>query len=121
VFEGAALLPLQQIPPFVGAVLPLAAQLPPLVRNLTASLPPLISSFKVLNYVTNEVAYNGGRGNPGFLYWLSWFAHNVDSFQAGGDAHGSVWRSLLLVTCAQLKGSAVGPLLTTLLGTTFGC
>jgi phospholipid/cholesterol/gamma-HCH transport system substrate-binding protein len=81
----------------------------------------LISSFKVLNYVTNEVAYNGGGANPGFLYWLSWFAHNADSFLSTSDAHGAAWRGVLLVSCAQLKGTAIGPLLTTLLGTTFGC
>jgi phospholipid/cholesterol/gamma-HCH transport system substrate-binding protein len=75
----------------------------------------------VLNYVTNELAYNPGGKNPGFLYWIAWFAHNNDSFQSTSDANGPVWRSTLLVTCAGLKSSAIGPLLSTLLGTTFGC
>ena len=61
-FEGAALLPLRQIPPFVRAVLPLAGPLPPIQRNLSA-VPPLISSFKVLDYATNELTYNPGDRN----------------------------------------------------------
>jgi phospholipid/cholesterol/gamma-HCH transport system substrate-binding protein len=120
-FQGAALLPLKEIPPFVSAVLPLAGQLPALARDLTVAIPSLSASFKVLNYVTNELAYNAGGKNPGFLYWISWFAHNVDSFQSTSDANGPVWRSTLLLTCAGLKSSAIGPLLTTLLGTTLGC
>lgn len=120
-FEGAALIPLNQIPPFIKAVEPLAAQLPTVATRLNTVVPPLIASFKVLTYTTNELAYNGGGGNPGFLYWLSWFAHNANSMLSNADAHGVAWRGLILVSCASLKGSIVGPLLETLLGTTFGC
>jgi phospholipid/cholesterol/gamma-HCH transport system substrate-binding protein len=120
-FEGAALLPLKQIPPFVKAVLPLAGQLPPLAHDLTAALPPLITSFKLLAYTTNELAYNPGGKNPGFLYWTSWFAHNSDSFLSTADAHGPVWRGIVIVACGGLKGSPVGPLFQLMLGTSFGC
>jgi phospholipid/cholesterol/gamma-HCH transport system substrate-binding protein len=120
-FEGAALIPLAQIPPFVNAVLPLASQLPGVTGNLNTEVPQLISSFKVLSYTSNELAYNGGGGNPGFLYWLSWFAHNINSMLSVADAHGVAWRGLIVVSCGSLKGSVVGPLLETLLGTTFGC
>ena len=120
-FSAAALLPLDKIPPFVNAVVPLASQLPPITSNLKASLPPLTASFKVLNYVTNELAYNPGGKNQGFLYWLAWFAHNLNSFVSTSDANGSVWRGLLIVSCGSLKATAAGPLLETLLGTTFGC
>ena len=120
-FEGAALLPLQQIPPFVNAVIPLASQLPSLEQSLRQVVPPLINSFKVLAYVTNEVAYNAGGKNPGFLYWLSWFAHNADSFISQSDANGPAWRTVLLATCPGLKSFFFGPLIETLLGTSFGC
>jgi len=120
-FSAAGLLPLDKIPAFVNAVIPLAKQLPPVASNLKASIPPLTQSFKVLNYVTNELAYNPGGKNQGFLYWLAWFAHNLNSFQSVADANGSAWRGFLVESCGALKGSAVGPLLTTLLGTTFGC
>ena len=120
-FESAALLPLNQIPPFINAVLPLARQLPGLESNLAKVTPALSDSFKVLAYVTNETAYNGGGRNPGFLYWLAWFAHNANSFISNSDANGPVWRSLTLTTCAGLKNLPFGPLLQVLLGTNFGC
>jgi phospholipid/cholesterol/gamma-HCH transport system substrate-binding protein len=120
-FEGAALLPLKEVPPFVKAVVPLARQLPSLAADLNAAIPALIKSFKVLAYTTNELAYNPGGGNPGFLYWISWFAHNADSFIGNSDANGPAWRALVLVTCSGLKTFSFGPLVEALLGTTFGC
>jgi phospholipid/cholesterol/gamma-HCH transport system substrate-binding protein len=124
VFEGAALLPLNKIPPFVNAVLPLANQLPGIQNNLTLETPALLSSFKVLGAVTNEIAYVPGHGNPGFLYWLAWFAHNSDSFLSTWDANGGGWRGLLSVSCSDLGGT-LGALLTGLLGsnlsTLLGC
>ncbi len=118
---AAALVPLSQIKPFVGAVIPLATQLPGLRSNLQQAVPPLISSFKVLAYVTNELSYNSGGKNPGFLYWLAWFAHNADSFLSSSDANGPVWRTVILATCPGLKSFSFGPLIETLLGTNFGC
>jgi phospholipid/cholesterol/gamma-HCH transport system substrate-binding protein len=120
-FQGAALLPLSEIPPFVKAVLPLAGELGPLTSDLKQAVPPLIDSFKVLAYVTNETAYNPGGKNPGFLYWISWFAHDADSFISNGDANGPVWRALVLASCEGLRSFAFGPLIESLLGTNFGC
>ncbi len=115
-FQGAALLPLNQIPAFVSAVSPLAKQLTPLSKELNKAVPALIKSFKVLAYVTNEVAYNPGGSNPGFLYWISWFAHNSDSFISNSDANGPVWRTLALTNCQGLKSFSFGPLVQLLLG-----
>jgi phospholipid/cholesterol/gamma-HCH transport system substrate-binding protein len=120
-FRGAALLPLGQIAPFEQAALPLARRLPPLAANLKIEVPDLIDAFKVLAYSVNELAYNPGGKNPGFLYWLAWFAHNSDSFISSSDANGPVWRTLLVGSCASLKSLVVGPVLEQLLGTKFGC
>lgn len=120
-FQGAALLPLQEIPPFVKAVLPLADQLPRLTSGLKQAVPALIDSFKVIAYVANETAYNPGGKNPGFLYWLSWFVHNADSFISSSDANGPVWRALILTSCSSLRTFSFGGVIQTLLGTTFGC
>jgi phospholipid/cholesterol/gamma-HCH transport system substrate-binding protein len=120
-FQGAALLPLKEVPPFVKAVLPLAEQLPPLTADLNKEVPALIKAFKVLAYTTNEIAYDPGGKNPGFLYWLAWFAHNADSFIGNGDANGTAWRAVLLLSCKTFHGSPIGPLLGSLLGTSFGC
>lgn len=121
VVKGAAVLPLNQIPAFESAVLPLATQLTSISTGLTKAIPPLTDSFKVLNYVTNELAYNPGGNNPGFLYWLAWFVHNANSFLSTSDANGPVWRTLLLTDCASFKSFSFGPLLSALLGTTLGC
>jgi phospholipid/cholesterol/gamma-HCH transport system substrate-binding protein len=120
-FQAAALLPLNEIPSFVNAVTPLAAQLSPLAHALRKAIPALIKSFKVLAYVTNETAYDAGGRNPGFLYWIAWFAHNADSFISNSDANGPAWRVLVLSSCKSLKALPVGPLLQTALGTNFGC
>ncbi len=119
--QGAALLPLHQIQPFVKASLPVARLLPPLAANLKPEIPELIDSFKVLAYSTNELAYNPGHGNSGFLYWLAWFAHNSDSFISTSDANGPVWRSLFVTSCQSLKDLPSGPILETVLGTKFNC
>ena len=95
--------------------------LPPLAADLKQEIPELIDSFKVLAYSTNETAYNPGHGNPGFLYWLSWFAHNSASFISTSDANGPVWRTLALTSCQGLNSFSFGPLVKLLLGTTLGC
>jgi phospholipid/cholesterol/gamma-HCH transport system substrate-binding protein len=124
-FKGAALLPLDKIPAFVNAVIPLAKQLPPVTANLNKEIPPLTSSFKVLGAVTNEIAFTPGNGNPGFLYWLAWFAHNTDSFLSTADANGGGWRGLLTLSCGDVSSGILGSLLTTVLGpnlsTLLGC
>ncbi len=118
-FQGAALLPLNKIPPFVHVVLPLAQQLQPALSNLEQEVPPLSSSFRVLGAVTNEIAYDPGHGNPGFLYWLAWFVHNGDSFLSIHDANGGGWRLLNSLSCSQLQGS-FGTYLEQLFGSNLG-
>jgi phospholipid/cholesterol/gamma-HCH transport system substrate-binding protein len=120
-FQAAALLPLKEIPPFIKVVLPLASQLPALTTNLNQAVPALIKSFKVLAYVVNEIAYDPGGRNPGFLYWLAWFAHDADSFISQSDANGPVWRVLALASCSSLQTFPAGQLLQSLLLTNFGC
>ncbi len=119
--RSAALLPLERIRPFVSAVHPLARRLPTLAANLKVEVPALINSFKVLAYTTNELAYNPGGGNPGFLYWLAWFAHNSNSFISNSDANGPAWRVLLLSSCQGLSTVAAGAQIEQLAGSNFGC
>jgi phospholipid/cholesterol/gamma-HCH transport system substrate-binding protein len=116
-FKGAALLPASQAIPFVNAALPLARLIPSLAHNLEAATPGLLDSFKVLEYVVNEFAYDPGGGNPGFLYWFAWFAHDSNSFLSTEDANGSVWRGMGIVPCTVLDTSPLAPLLRALIGT----
>ncbi len=119
--QGSALLPLSQIRPFVDASLPLSRTLPALSGDLKTEVPDLLASFKVLTYATNETAYSQGSGNPGFLYWLAWLAHNADSFISNSDANGPVWRGLLMATCPRLSAFPEGAILEAVLSTRLGC
>jgi hypothetical protein len=100
---------------------PIAAELPGLTRDLVKEVPALENSFRVVAYVVNEIAYNGGGNNPGFLYWLAWAAHDVDSALSFSDSQGASARGIAGLSCGSLIGSPAGPLLEALLGTTFGC
>ncbi|MGE5617545.1 MAG: MlaD family protein [Candidatus Woesearchaeota archaeon] len=119
--RSAALLPLEEIRPFVSAMRPLARKLPTLAANLRVEVPALIDSFRVLAYTTNELAYHPGGRNQGFLYWLAWFAHNSNSFISNSDANGPAWRLLLLASCRGLSTLPAGPQIEQATGTNFGC
>jgi phospholipid/cholesterol/gamma-HCH transport system substrate-binding protein len=118
--RGAALLPLNEIKRFEDAVTPLTRVLPAVRRELTTTVPELENTFKVLQYVVNETAYSSSS-NPGFLYWLAWFAHNTDSFVGNADANGTAWRTLAITSCTSFQTFSFGPLVQALLGTTLGC
>ncbi len=120
-FEGAALLPLHQIPAFIDATRPLTRDLPAAGRNLRVEVPDTDRAFKVLAYATNEMAYDPGGKNPGFLYWLAWFAHNSASFISTSDANGPVWRSIFITSCRGLNTLPAGRPAEAGVGTTFGC
>jgi len=119
--RSAAVLPLEQIKPFVAVAQPVARALPPLAANLKVEIPALVDSFRVLAYTTNELAYDPGGRNRGFLYWLAWFAHNSASFISDSDANGPAWRLLLLDSCRGLSTLPAGPVIEQLVGTNFGC
>jgi phospholipid/cholesterol/gamma-HCH transport system substrate-binding protein len=92
----------RNIRPFVRAASPLARKLAPTVTTLTPTTPRLTRAFQILTYAANELAYNpdpGGK-NRGFLYWLAWGMHNLNSVISVGDAHGGIARSQLMFTCS---------------------
>jgi phospholipid/cholesterol/gamma-HCH transport system substrate-binding protein len=89
-----------EIRPLVDAAQPLAAKVEPAVNTLFATTPYLSQSFQALEYLVNEIAYNPNQGeNQGFLFWLAWFAHNVNSWVSSGDANGGIGRAAVLATC----------------------
>ena len=121
-FKGGALLPLPELRRFVAAAQPLATSVPPAVADLSAQTPPLTDAFKVLTYVTNELAYNPGNANKGFLYWTAWFAHNANSVFSTSDANGSMVRGLVMGGCSSLaQPGPVGDLLKAITGTASTC
>jgi phospholipid/cholesterol/gamma-HCH transport system substrate-binding protein len=103
--------------PFVAEAQPTLRALAPAAAQLTALTPHLQSIIKVLQYATNELAYNPGDGDPGMLFWLDWAAHNVDSATGNEDAQGSIARTLLLSSCQQATSAEnVGAVLGELIG-----
>jgi phospholipid/cholesterol/gamma-HCH transport system substrate-binding protein len=95
----------EQVRPFVRESLPLGRNLAATTHALRAQTPDLKRSFGVLEYLFNELAYNPPGDNEGFLHWLAWTAHNVNSVFGNEDAHGSVARVAGVASCSSVTGS----------------
>ena len=91
----------KQLRPLVREAQPLARDLAPATTNLSAVTPALTTSFQVLNYIVNTLAYNPEGKDEGYLFWTAWFAHNGMSFLTNDDANGAFWRGLGAFDCNQ--------------------
>ena len=96
-----------RVRPLTREARPLVRDLSPAVRDLSAVTPALTTAFQVLTYATNEIGYNPPGDDEGFVHWLAWFTHNLNSFTSTQDAHGAVWRGLGLFDCTFLAGQQV--------------
>ena len=56
----------------------------------------------MLNEFFNELAYNPGPSKGGFLFFLDWGNHNLNSVVSSADAHGTIGRSLVYFNCEVL-------------------
>ncbi len=93
-----------QIRPFVRAANPTVAALVPAATSLSAASPNLTTTFKVLSTFFNELAYNpGSPTNPGYLFYLAWANHNLNSALSTGDASGPLLRSEFLFAPVSLN------------------
>ena len=77
-------------------------QLEPSLKDFTQASPQLTTGFTVINEFFNELAYNPGPNQGGFLFYLDWANHDLNSVVAQGDAHGAEGQALLYFNCAQL-------------------
>jgi phospholipid/cholesterol/gamma-HCH transport system substrate-binding protein len=88
-----------QIRPFVRDTRPLLET----TKRMSKSIAPTVRDFGLslgsLNYGFNELAYNPGQQRPGFLFYLAWLNHNLNSSFAFQDAYGPLRRALVLVSC----------------------
>ena len=108
-----------QIRPFTIAALPTVQALQPAANDLAALTPDLSTSFDVLNYALNELAYNPpGNADEGYLFWFLWANHAGNAVFSTQDAHGSIRRGQFLVSCTSASVLAsvsnVNPTLKTL-------
>ncbi|WP_354701201.1 hypothetical protein DSM112329_01508 [Paraconexibacter sp. AEG42_29] len=93
-----------QLRPFARDARPTIRALRPAARDLAAVTPNLTASFKVVNYLLNELAYDkAGDNHESYLFWLSWANHLGNTVFGNGDAHGVTRRGLLVVSCAGLS------------------
>ena len=115
------MLPITPVRSFAAAVAPLASLLGPTTHDVSAALPPLSRIAASIGRVTNATAFVPGHGDAGYLYWLAWFAHNVDSVFSTGDALGAVARGLALVSCSSGSQSQLSGLLDKILGLPSSC
>ena len=98
-----------ELRPFARQILPAVNELQPATQKLSEAFPKLESSFAVLNEFFNELAYNPGPTKPGFLFFLDWGNHDLNSVVSNSDAHGPLGRTLLYFNCevaSILKGVA---------------
>jgi phospholipid/cholesterol/gamma-HCH transport system substrate-binding protein len=106
--------------PFAREILPTINEIAPDTKELAESFPKLAASFGVLNEFFNELAYNPGKNQAGFLFFLDWSNHNLNSVLSSADAHGVFGRTLVYLNCEVakvLKGvSEVNPNVNLLVG-----
>jgi phospholipid/cholesterol/gamma-HCH transport system substrate-binding protein len=109
-----------EVRPFAREILPVVDELGPTTQKLGEALPKLAVSFSVLNEFFNEIAYNPGPSKGGFLFFLDWGNHDLNSALSTADAHGALGRSLVYFNCKVLpifKGAAeVNPTVNLLVG-----
>jgi phospholipid/cholesterol/gamma-HCH transport system substrate-binding protein len=85
---------------------PVVRDLRPAVADLDAATPRLSGAFRVLERVTNELAYNPEGPEEGFLFWFAWFNHNAASMLSTEDANGASWRGVVVASCSELTAAA---------------
>jgi phospholipid/cholesterol/gamma-HCH transport system substrate-binding protein len=109
-----------EIRPFARQILPVVNELGPSTKGAGEAFPKLATSFSVLNEFFNELAYNPGASKGGFLFFLDWGNHNLNSVVSSADAHGGLGRTLVYFNCNILplfKGvSEVNPTVNLLVG-----
>jgi phospholipid/cholesterol/gamma-HCH transport system substrate-binding protein len=88
-----------EIRPFARQILPTISQLHPDTQALAETFPKLATSFSVLNQFFNELAAAPSNGQPGFLFYLDWGNHNLNSVVSTADANGVLGRTLVYLNC----------------------
>jgi phospholipid/cholesterol/gamma-HCH transport system substrate-binding protein len=92
-----------EIRPFARQILPVINQLQPATQQLAESFPKLRVSFAVITEFFNELAYNPGPSRGGFVFFLDWANHNLNSVVSSADAHGPLGRSVIYFNCQVLE------------------
>jgi phospholipid/cholesterol/gamma-HCH transport system substrate-binding protein len=87
------------IRPFAREILPTVNEVAPDTKQLAEAFPKLAASFGVFNEFFNELAHNPGKSEGGFLFFLDWANHNLNSVVSSSDANGVLGRTLVYLNC----------------------
>lgn len=98
-FESSTPVIKHEIAPFTREALPYLQRVTPATKTFNKALPELSSSFQVLNELFNELGYNPGPKQGGFLFFLDWANHDFNSAVGSSDANGPVGNTLLYYNC----------------------
>ncbi len=95
----------KQLEPFATdpGIRRLAQTLAPAGASLAKAVPALSSSFSELNKLFNTLAYQQPGGEPSYLYWGGWLAHNLDSLTTLQDAEGPIIQGQFMASCPSLN------------------
>ncbi len=88
-----------EIRPFAREIVPTINLIAPDTKELSESFPKLATTFSVFNEFFNELANNPGKSQGGFLFFLDWANHNLNSVLSSADAHGVLGRTLVYFNC----------------------
>ena len=109
-----------EIRPFAREILPTIKLVAPDTKEISESFPKLATTFGVFNEFFNELANNPGKSQGGFLFFLDWANHNLNSVLSSADAHGILGRTVVYFNCEVaplLKGVAeINPNVNLLIG-----
>ena len=85
---------------------PFTEQVGPIVRHteqLSKPLPKTVNQFgnslEALNYGFNELAFNPGTKNPGYLFYLPWLNHDLNATWSLQDGNGPIRRGMVMLSC----------------------
>ena len=109
-----------QVRPFARQIEPVVKEIKPNTQDLAEAFPKLATSFSVINEFFNELAFNPSAKQAGFLFFLDWDNHDLNSVLSTAAAHGAVGRGLTYLNCNVapiLKGvSEINPTVNLLVG-----
>jgi phospholipid/cholesterol/gamma-HCH transport system substrate-binding protein len=88
-----------QIRPFTREVREPVEHLSAGAKPLAETVQGLSGGFSNLNQLFNILAYNPPGNAEGYLFYMSWLNHNLNSLFTIQDAHGPIRRAMALLSC----------------------
>lgn len=88
-----------QLRPFTDQVAPIVHHTKQLSKPFPKTINRFGNSLEALNYGFNELAFNPGVKNPGFLFYLPWLNHDLNATWSLQDGNGPVRRGIVMLSC----------------------